>query len=482
MASLSNDRNGLRRILFVDVDGSRKAIRLGKCSKRDAESIKGRVESLLATKQLGTRDPDMAIWLAGEGAALRPKLETAGLVEPLIVVEKKQAILLSEFLDGFVARNGPTKKPATRIVWGQVVKMLKLYMPPGILLTEVTKGHCRQFVERLKQRKLASTTIHKRVGFARQFFQDAVDWEHIPSNPFSKIRTQGTSAKSNVEVPRESIDRVLGHCDLTWQLIVRLSRFGGLRCPSEVLSLKWADIDWAGGRMSVYEPKVEHHEGRGVRLCPIFPELRPTLETAWDKAPEGAIYVVDKPGYREAANTPAGWANANLRTQFTKILTRAGIPKWNRLFHSMRASRQTELEAQFPRHVVCAWMGNSSAVAEKSYLLVTEEDFRVATSRPEKPSKKFPLIDLTGGAESGARSVKSGAKSGAARVGKEQHRAEENPGKTRGNVVFPSFSEVSRMEDNGLEPMTSCMPCTTANRINESSFQKPKLFQRLQIT
>ena len=330
--------------------------------------------------------------------------------------------------------------------------MLKLYMPDGILLKDVTKGHCRHFVERLRQRKLASTTIHKRVGFARQFFQDAVDWEQIPSNPFAKIRTQGTSAKSNVEVPRESIDKVLAHCDLTWQLIVRLSRFGGLRCPSEVLSLKWADIDWSGGRMSVYEPKVEHHEGRGVRLCPIFPELRPTLEMAWEAAPEGAIYVVDKPGYREAANTPAGWANANLRTQFTKILARAGVPRWNRLFHSMRASRQTELEAQFPRHVVCAWMGNSSAVAEKSYLLVTEEDFRVATGSPGRPPKVLTIVDLTGGAESGARSVKSCVKSGAARVGKEQHGAEKNPGKTRGNVVFPSFSEVFKVEAGGIEP------------------------------
>jgi hypothetical protein len=32
--------------------------------------------------------------------------------------------------------------------------------------------------------------------------------------------------------------------------------------------------------MSIPEPKVEHHEGRGVRSCPIFPELRPILDEA----------------------------------------------------------------------------------------------------------------------------------------------------------------------------------------------------------
>jgi hypothetical protein len=30
-------------------------------------------------------------------------------------------------------------------------------------------------------------------------------------------------------------------------------------------------IDWEMNRMSIPEPKVEHHEGRGIRSCPIFP-------------------------------------------------------------------------------------------------------------------------------------------------------------------------------------------------------------------
>jgi hypothetical protein len=34
--------------------------------------------------------------------------------------------------------------------------------------------------------------------------------------------------------------------------------------------------------MSIPEPKVEHHEGRGIRSCPIFPELRTTLDEAFE--------------------------------------------------------------------------------------------------------------------------------------------------------------------------------------------------------
>jgi hypothetical protein len=44
----------------------------------------------------------------------------------------------------------------------------------------------------------------------------------------------------------------------------------------------------------------------------------------------------------------------------------------------MRVSRQTELQREFPLHVVCRWLGNSPRIAKQSYLLVTEDDFAKA--------------------------------------------------------------------------------------------------------
>jgi len=41
----------------------------------------------------------------------------------------------------------------------------------------------------------------------------------------------------------------------------------------------------------------------------------------------------------------------------------------------MRASRQTELQRDFPIHVVCSWQGNSPRIAQQSYLRVTEDEF-----------------------------------------------------------------------------------------------------------
>jgi len=58
--------------------------------------------------------------------------------------------------------------------------------------------------------------------------------------------------------------------------------------------------------MSIPEPKGEHHKGRGIRSCPIFPELRLILDEAFEIFGSESEYVVAHPGFRAAANTPDG--------------------------------------------------------------------------------------------------------------------------------------------------------------------------------
>jgi hypothetical protein len=51
-----------------------------------------------------------------------------------------------------------------------------------------------------------------------------------------------------------------------------------------------------------------------------------------------------------------------------KIIRRAGLKAWPRLWHNLRATRETELADTFPVHVVCEWIGNSQRIAAKHYL------------------------------------------------------------------------------------------------------------------
>src|SRR5690606_34490495 len=112
-------------------------------------------------------------------------------------------------------------------------------------------------------------------------------------------------------------------------------------------------------------------EGGGVRVVPLFPELRPYLEDALEVATPGDPHVITR--YRDG--------NANLRTQLQRIIKRAGLTPWPKLFQNLRSTRETELAETFPMHVVCKWIGNSHPVAVAHYLQTTDEHFKRATER-----------------------------------------------------------------------------------------------------
>lgn len=67
------------------------------------------------------------------------------------------------------------------------------------------------------------------------------------------------------------------------------------------------------------------------------------------------------------------WPNGNLRTPLHRLIHKAGLKAWPRLFQNLRSTRETELTESFPLHVVTAWIGNSQRLARKHYLVVTDE-------------------------------------------------------------------------------------------------------------
>ena len=380
MASINRESNGRRTIQFVGSDGKRRSIRLGKVPQRMAEAVKVLVEHLTAAQfSGGALEPETARKVAELDDALHKRLAAVGLLKSR---EAATVVSVAGFLKDYVARRVDVK-PATREVWRQVEKNLLDCFGANRDLRTIDEAAAEDFKTFLLKAKLAPTTVAKRLQFARQFFRAAVKRKLISANPFADVASKAASSKDRQQfIPREHIDRLLEACpNLDWRVIIRLSRFGGLRCPSEVLSLKWEAINWAADRIRVDSPKTEHHAGKASREIPLFPELRAILTEAFEAAPEGAVYVVGG-NYRAAAQVRGWLAKLQLSDAFERIIRRAGLEPWPRLFHNLRASRETELAAEYPVHVVTAWLGNTPRIAMKHYLMVTEADFQKAVQNP----------------------------------------------------------------------------------------------------
>jgi integrase len=361
MASITRETNGRRTIQFVAGDGKRKSLRLGKVPQRLAEEVKVKVEALNAAAISGLPiDNETAAWVARLGDDLAEKLAAVGLVAA------RASMTLGGFLDNYVQRRGEDK-PRTADHIEQSRRRALEFFGADKDLRSITPGNGDDFLVWLKG-KFASTTAARTFRRARQFFRAAVRSRLLPSNPLDDIKTPSeVDTSKQVFITTEATLKVIEELpSLDLKVVVALARFGGLRIPSELTELRWEDVLWDKGRLRITSPKTEHHEGRGDRWIPLFPEVRRFLDQAWDAAPEGSTHIIQTK-YR------AG--DANLRTPVLRAIRHAGIAVPPKLFINMRSSRETELAERFPLHVVTAWMGNTARVAQKHYLQVTDDHF-----------------------------------------------------------------------------------------------------------
>ena len=396
MASLSKDKSGNRTIQFVAGDRKRRSIRLGKMPQKAAETIKAKVESLSAAAISQTSwDAETAAWVGKLESLLYDKLAKVGLLPVRAAAEKST---LGAFLEAYITGRSDVKG-TTESNYRQTKRCLVEYFGAQKPLADVTSGDADEWRRwmvagevradgAVVRKKLGDNTVRRRCGFARQFFRAAMRKRLITENPFGEMK--GVSIRSNRSrdyfLPREDAAKVLDACpDVQWQLLFALSRYGGLRCPSEHLALKWVDVDWVNGRMTVRSPKTEHHEGQEFRVIPIFPELRPHLEDAWELAKDVVLALAPEDRAKAHVITRYRDANSNLRTQLERIIAKAGLKPWPKLFQNLRATRATELAAEYPSHVAAEWLGHSTMVAQKHYWRVTDADFAKASAVPEEP-------------------------------------------------------------------------------------------------
>lgn len=393
MASVIKDPNGTRRIQFVLGD-SRPTIRLGKCSQRDAAIVARRVEALVSAKLNGAAiDATTATWLGTVHPKLREKLARVGLIEG---ESPKAAVTLGQHLANYFAARTDVAKN-TLVHWRHTRRCLLAYFGENRPLASITAGEAKDWERWLKTpaarpgRKgtkkpantgLAVNTIRKRCSNAKQFFADAIARELLTKNPFAGLKgTVGSNRARDYFIDRETVEKVLAVMpDNEWRLIFVLARYGGLRVPTEPLALTWDDVLWDQGKILVRSIKTAHHEGKESRIVPLFPELRPYLNQAWDEAKEGAKYVISR--YRQD--------NANLRTQLLRYIERAGVPAWPKLFQNLRSSRSTELanNKEVGPLLGAEWLGHSVAVAAKHYWQVTDADYAKASGMLQNASEK----------------------------------------------------------------------------------------------
>lgn len=411
MASLSKEYGRSSwKLIWHDAEKRRRSMRLGAMPKKTAEQFKVRFEELLGVlRGRGSIPAPLQSWIESLPEVLQERLARADMIKV------RERWTLGRLCDAYLASRSIVAD-ATKVRDVQVVNRLLEYFGRERLLDSITVQHAEQWRERLaadgnqsdeKRSELADNTVRRRTGVARQVFSTAIRWGHLSSNPFDGL---ATTVRANLErqafVSWADVLLVIKQApSIEWKSLIAFVRLTGCRVPSELQGLKWADVDLAGRNIVIRSPKTAHHGGEhALRSVPMFPELVPYLSMLADAVGPGVDVPLSDPVFPMACD-PA----VNLRTQLTRMIVKAKLSPWAKLFVNMRSSRETELLAAYPAADVCRWMGHSPAVAARFY----------AQARPEVADRA--AREMTVGAPAG----KTGEESGENQEPSENHKSSQ---------------------------------------------------------
>jgi len=372
MATLIKRTRGGSRMFEIrfSADGQRKTIPLGKkYTEKTAGELREVVEHLIHCQDNGIEQPGKKTlaWIQEASTEIRDKLARFGLiVQP---PRKTTGELWTEFRN---EKHGI--KETTLEGYDHAERRFFLFFGADEPLSELTQARMNQWKAYLrKEGGLAESTTAGTLTKAKAVFNWAVNVGWIDASPLDGVGRGSFINRDNDRfITMDEYRRLLDACPCQdWRTIIALARIGGLRAPSEVLRLRWEDILWNRNRFWITSSKTEHHRGKEGRWCKLFAGLRAELSELFFRGEsEGKVFVITR--YRDPERT-------NLGTQFARIVKMAGIEPILRPFDNMRASRSTEVYAEYGAFLESQWIGHSTKIAHAHYLQVRDEDF----DRPE---------------------------------------------------------------------------------------------------
>ena len=322
-------RNGWRIRFYLEK--RRRELYLPGVSKKTAETIGRHCDELAGAKGANIAPGREAVaWANGTVGKIRDLLVSWELAEPINPKLSEDAgHYLGAYIDMYIDGRTDVAKN-TKINFKQAKRLLVEFFGERHPLRSITAADGERWRRWMLAKPLSIATVSMHTKKAKTMFNEAVNDRLLPENPLAALKGGSESNPERLRfIDASTAKKVLNACpDSDWKVVFALARYAGMRCPSEVLGLKWTDIDWADGRLRIDAPKT------GLRFCPLFPELRTVLADAMDAAPDGAIYC---------AGLSHG-VRINLRTQLGRILENSGVKPWPKFFQNLRASWRAELQ------------------------------------------------------------------------------------------------------------------------------------------
>jgi integrase len=244
--------------------------------------------------------------------------------------------------------------------------LLRLFK--GVQAIRVTGADVLRYAQQRLAEKAAPATVNRELAALRAAYRLGLDNEVIPAMPRIRLLPEDNVRKGFAEA-----GQVEAICKRLSEDVADVVRFGFLTGwrRTEILELRWAQVDWTGGFARLEPGTTKNREGRSF---PITPALRAVLERRqeWTRRCERAqARIIPLVFHR------SGDPIRSFRRSWADACGKVGRP--GLLFHDLRRSAVRNLErAGIPRSVAMKLTGHKTESVYRRYAIVAEADLRDA--------------------------------------------------------------------------------------------------------
>ena len=234
-----------------------------------------------------------------------------------------------------------------------------------------------------RREPLSPRSLAKCRATLSSLFAWAQEREIVASNPVQGVRPPKGDEREPVILTSEQYERLLTSCgdrDVL-RLFVLVLGETGVRCESEALWLRWQDVDFEAGFITVAsESKGGRTKSGKARKVPMTQRLRQALRAhfaryrfaSYGTPPASTTWLFHRRVTRRKA--VAGERIRSLRDAFNRAAKRAELPSEFRQ-HDLRHTRATTwLAAGHAIQKVQQALGHSSVLVTQRYMHLVPED------------------------------------------------------------------------------------------------------------
>jgi integrase len=244
--------------------------------------------------------------------------------------------------------------------------LLRLFK--GVQAIRVTGADVLRYAQQRLGEKAAPATVNRELAALRAAYRLGLDNEVIPAMPRIRLLPENNVRKGFAEAGQ--VETVCKRLSADVADVVRFGFLTGWR-RTEILELRWAQVDWTGGFVRLEPGTTKNREGRAF---PITPALRAVLERRQDltrRCERAQARIIPLVFHR------SGDPIHSFRRSWADACDKAGVP--GLLFHDLRRSAVRNLErAGIPRSVAMKLTGHKTESVYRRYAIVAEADLREA--------------------------------------------------------------------------------------------------------